>query len=98
MTPRNVYVMYVCICNINVDATLIDNIFTKEINRDITSGLLIVDISDHLPVFVICRCDSNNHNRSGNVRYIRHANVESINLLNVALSTFLGNGFELHSC
>ena len=35
-------------------ATLIDNIFTNELNIDITSGLMINDISDHLPVFCIC--------------------------------------------
>ena len=33
-------------------ATLIDNIFTNELNSNITSGLLINDTSDHLPVFV----------------------------------------------
>ena len=32
-------------------ATLIDNIFTNVIDRKIVSGLLINDISDHLPVF-----------------------------------------------
>ncbi len=34
-------------------ATLIDNIFTNEINYEIVGGLLINDISDHLPVFAI---------------------------------------------
>lgn len=34
-------------------ASLIDNIFTNVINTDIKSGLLINDISDHLPVFSI---------------------------------------------
>ena len=43
-----------------VSATLIDNIFTT-FNSDITSGLLVIDISDHLPVFAICKCDSNLH-------------------------------------
>ena len=36
------------------NATLIDNIFTNELNSYITSGLLINDISDHLPVFCVC--------------------------------------------
>lgn len=34
-------------------ATLIDNIFTNVIDRSVTSGLIITDISDHLPVFAI---------------------------------------------
>ena len=54
----------------NVSATLIDNIFTNDINRDITSGLLITDISDHLPVFAVCKYDCNLYNRSGRARYI----------------------------
>lgn len=32
-------------------STLIDNIFTNNIENNTVSGLLIVDISDHLPVF-----------------------------------------------
>ena len=34
----------------NASAILIDNIFNNEINRDITSRLLITNISDHLSV------------------------------------------------
>lgn len=34
-------------------ATLIDNIFSNEIESNIVSGLMINDISDHLPVFVL---------------------------------------------
>uniref|UniRef100_A0A1A8B5D8 Helentron 4 helitron-like transposon replicase/helicase/endonuclease n=1 Tax=Nothobranchius furzeri TaxID=105023 RepID=A0A1A8B5D8_NOTFU len=34
-------------------ATLIDNVFTNEISRQITAGLLVNDISDHLPVFSV---------------------------------------------
>lgn len=34
-------------------ATLIDNIFTNKIDHEIVGGLLITDISDHLPVFAI---------------------------------------------
>ena len=32
-------------------ATLIDNIFTTDIEQHYTCGLLINDISDHLPIF-----------------------------------------------
>ena len=34
-------------------ATLIDNIFTNELDSKINSGLLISDISDHLPIFAV---------------------------------------------
>lgn len=37
-------------------ATLIDNIFTNVIDNSIVSGLLINDISDHLPVFLTYDC------------------------------------------
>ena len=36
-------------------ATLIDNIFTNELDSKINSGLLISDISDHLPIFEVCK-------------------------------------------
>ena len=34
-------------------ATLIDNFFINTVNCNVKSGLLINDISDHLPIFVI---------------------------------------------
>ena len=34
-------------------STLIDNIFTNDIENNTVSGLLIIDISDHLPVFIV---------------------------------------------
>ena len=34
--------------------TLIDNIHANNIYHSINSGLLIIDITDHLPVFIIC--------------------------------------------
>ena len=38
-------------------ATLIDNIFTElnELNNNISSGLMTCDVTDHLPVFAICK-------------------------------------------
>ena len=39
----------------NQSFSLIDNIFTNVTNYNITSGILINDITDHLPVFAICR-------------------------------------------
>ena len=38
----------------DITATLIDNILTNELQFQVNSGLLITDISDHLPVFGIC--------------------------------------------
>ena len=35
----------------NTTATLIDNIFTNNIDCQIVSGLVMVEISDHLPVY-----------------------------------------------
>ena len=73
----------------NVSATLIDNIFTNYINRDITSGLLITEISDHLSVFAVCKNDGNLYNRSDPARYIRETSVENISALKAA--------FDAHS-
>ena len=42
-------------------ATLIDNIFTNDLITDKLSGLIINDVSDHLPVFSIIK---NNINKS----------------------------------
>ena len=36
-------------------ATLIDNMFNNELYSTISNGLLINDISDHLPIFAICK-------------------------------------------
>ena len=38
----------------NQSFSLIDSIFTNVTNHNITSGILINDITDHLPVFAIC--------------------------------------------
>ena len=35
-------------------ATLIDNIFTNEMQHNLTCGILFNDISDHLPVLALC--------------------------------------------
>ena len=35
--------------------TLIDNIFTTDIEQHYACGLLINDISDHLPIFAMCK-------------------------------------------
>ena len=38
----------------NHSYTLIDNVFTNVTNHKVTSGILVSDITDHLPIFVFC--------------------------------------------
>ena len=60
--------------------TLIDNIFTNDLTHKFSSGLLINDMSDHLPVFLL-----KNKKIIKNVRKvfrnIRHINIDSIDKL-----------------
>ena len=58
-------------------ATLIDNIFTNDINHDIICGLLINDISDHLPVFSISGHSITRHKYQQN-KHIRQVNKQSL--------------------
>ena len=39
-------------------STLIDNIFSNIFDKDIIAGLLYSEVSDHLPIFVICNSNS----------------------------------------
>ena len=39
-------------------ATLIDNIFTNNISASCDNGLIINDLSDHLPIFTLCYTDT----------------------------------------
>ena len=39
-------------------ATLIDNIFTNNLDNILKTGILINDVSDHLSVFTIVNCDT----------------------------------------
>ena len=69
-------------------ATLIDNIFTNELNSNITSGLLINDISDHLPIFCVCSYSDMDINRipDKKYRFIRKFNEGCIKSFNNDLS------------
>lgn len=67
-------------------ATLIDNIFTNELNNSITSGLLITDISDHLPVFCVCNCSHINRITVNKYRCIRKLSDDCIKSFNSDLS------------
>ena len=59
-------------------ATLIDNIFTNECQLITKSGVLICDVSDHLPVFQICRYNSKCENKQ-TFTYKRSVTEDSIN-------------------
>jgi hypothetical protein len=67
-------------------ATLIDNIFTNNIENIDSSlnGIIFSDISDHLPIVHICNMDSNSFNIRKKVtktskykRVINNANIKS---------------------
>ena len=60
-------------------ATLIDNIFINNMENNIVSGLLMNDISDHLPVFVIYDCDYGKDKDDIIIKYRRVRTEESIN-------------------
>ena len=57
--------------------TLIDNILTNQINYSADSVLLITDISDHLPIFVLCKyeLEKNKSKVFRNVRSLKEDNV-----------------------
>ena len=66
-------------------ATLIDNIFSNDIKTCVTSGLLISDISDHLPVFCCYNNSLSCHNTEtvkGNqeIRLVNDRNLYNLNL------------------
>ena len=61
-------------------ATLIDNIFTNSRHSQ-TSGIIMTDLSDHLPIFVftdLTVCKSVKCNDDIYVRQYTHANIESL--------------------
>ena len=66
-------------------ATLIDNIFKIELNSN-TTGLLINDISDHLPIFCVCSYSDMDINRISDKKYrfIRKFNEGCIKSFNNA--------------
>uniref|UniRef100_A0A3B3C2G3 Reverse transcriptase domain-containing protein n=1 Tax=Oryzias melastigma TaxID=30732 RepID=A0A3B3C2G3_ORYME len=60
-------------------ATLIDNIFTNSIESETTSGLLINDVSDHLPIFMVKKKVTKIHNELRTVKIHRKKNHETLN-------------------
>ena len=63
-------------------ATIIDNIFTNDINycSNYFNGLLINDISDHLPVFVIC---NKNVDRNVTKKYVQIRSINNNNIVSL---------------
>ena len=62
-------------------ATLIDNIFTNELDSKINSGLLISDISDHLPIFAVCKYPDINRISNQTYTLIRQTDKNCIDAL-----------------
>ena len=57
--------------------TVIDNIFTNYFDHQYrTAGLLLADISDHLPIFSICSDNTPTH-RARETIFVRNKNVEN---------------------
>ena len=70
--------------------TLIDNIFTNQMNYSIRSGLLMNDITDHLPIFALCNYEIENK-KSDPVKYVRNLKNENVSLLIESLSQEMWN-------
>ena len=64
--------------------TLIDNVFTNATNFNFISGILVNDISDHLPIFVLGNLHSTYHNHCDHKVYVktRTINDHTITVLN----------------
>ena len=54
--------------------SLIDNIFTNCVNDYIYSGLLINDLSGHLPIFIVNERNLNHNNSDYQPMHIRNIN------------------------
>ena len=62
-------------------ATLIDNIFTNDIENNTMSGLLINDISDHLPVFTVYNSNYQRNQSEEKLKYRRVRTEETMSSL-----------------
>uniref|UniRef100_A0A672HNX1 Reverse transcriptase domain-containing protein n=1 Tax=Salarias fasciatus TaxID=181472 RepID=A0A672HNX1_SALFA len=66
-------------------ATIIDNIFTNITGDIVLSGILQSDISDHLPIFAVCRY-KHNIKQSKSTKMSRNRSVEALRALNEDLT------------
>ena len=60
-------------------ATLIDNIFVNIMENNVKSGLIINDISDHLPIFLTYDCQIKRKKKENSCRFARVRTDEAIN-------------------
>ena len=60
-------------------ATLIDNIFTNVLDKRMNSGILCIDISDHLPIFLMTSAHSSIMDNNSNPSTYRLINSSTIN-------------------
>ena len=76
-------------------STLIDNIFANNISCNCNSGILMNDISDHMPIFTCCE-QKLFENRTEQFKFVRKSKNENIcNLKEQLLDT---NWNELYRC
>ena len=58
--------------------SFIDNIFTNSKNDDVYNGLLINDLSEYLPIFIISERNMNHNNGDHQPMYIRDINENTL--------------------
>ena len=56
-------------------ATLIDNIFTDDISASCDNGLIINELSDHLPIVTLCYTDAHSSTIKPKERVISHLEI-----------------------
>ena len=69
----------------STSATLIDNIFVNSFEDNFTTGLLLTDISDHLPIFQIATTITNTNTTPIKETKYREITSETLKLLNQKL-------------
>lgn len=62
-------------------ATLIENTFTNNIEHKMISGLLVNDIRDHLPIFIVCDNNYRNSNLENSIWFKWKRTADTINAL-----------------
>ena len=66
----------------NQHASIIDNIFTNAINKNINCGIVMEDISDHFPIFFISELEIKKPLKNNNERFYRENTIDNIKKLN----------------
>ena len=83
----------------SVNDTVIDNIFSNQINPDIKSGNLNIVISDHLPSFFIMPRDNQIHipkRQESYVRDMRNFDHMSFKAIGGGIQLFFGPNFDFN--